>query len=175
MRVKHVTELNRKSIEEYNQTKKIPLILLLDNIRSLNNIGAIFRSSDAFRIEKIILCGITATPPHNDIHKTALGAEDSVPWEYSDNIISTIEILKNRGYIISALELTTNSISLDKVTILREKKYALIVGNEVKGVQQEVVDLCDMAIEIPQEGTKHSLNVSVATAITLWEFYKQLK
>lgn len=175
MRVKHVTELNRKSIEEYNQTKKIPLILLLDNIRSLNNIGAIFRSSDAFRIEKIILCGITATPPHNDIHKTALGAEDSVPWEYSDNIISTIEILKNRGYIINALELTTNSISLDKVTILKDNKYALIVGNEVKGVQQEVVDLCDMAIEIPQEGTKHSLNVSVATAITLWEFYKQLK
>lgn len=175
MRVKHVTELNRKSIEEYNQTKKIPIILLLDNIRSLNNIGAIFRSSDAFRIEKIILCGITATPPHNDIHKTALGAEDSVPWEYSDNIISTIETLKNRGYIINALELTTNSISLDKVTILKENKYALIVGNEVKGVQQEVVDLCDMAIEIPQEGTKHSLNVSVATAITLWEFYKQLK
>lgn len=175
MRVKHVTELNRKSIEEYNQTKKIPLILLLDNIRSLNNIGAIFRSSDAFRVEKIILCGITAIPPHNDIHKTALGAEDSVKWEYSENIISSIKKLKAEDCLISALELTTNSISLDKLQLKKEGKYALIVGNEVKGVQQEVVDLCDISIEIPQEGTKHSLNVSVATAVALWEFYKQLK
>lgn len=175
MRVKHITELKRKSIEEYNQTKKIPLILLLDNIRSLNNIGAIFRSSDAFRVEKIILCGITATPPHNDIHKTALGAEDSVKWEYSENIINSIKKLKVEDYLISALELTTNSISLDKLQLKKEGKYALIVGNEVKGVQQEVVDLCDISIEIPQEGTKHSLNVSVATAVALWEFYKQLK
>jgi 23S rRNA (guanosine2251-2'-O)-methyltransferase len=148
---------------------------VLDNIRSLNNIGSVFRTSDAFLIEKIILCGITATPPHKDIHKTALGATDSIDWEYNKNTTESISKLKNEGYIIVSIEQTEQAIMLQDFMLEENKKYAVIFGNEVKGVQQEVVDISDHSIEIPQYGTKHSLNISVSAGVVLWEFFRKIK
>nr|WP_319401508.1 RNA methyltransferase [uncultured Carboxylicivirga sp.] len=167
-------ELNRLSVEEFKNADKLPVIVVLDNIRSLNNIGSVFRTSDALKVEKIILCGITATPPHNDIHKTALGAEDSVDWQYYENTLDAIEDLKQEGVFICSIEQVENSVSLPDFEPAAHKKYALVLGNEVKGVQQSVIDNSDTCIEIPQYGTKHSFNVSVTTGIVLWEFFRKI-
>ena len=175
MRVKKITELNRLSINEFKEEPKIPLVIILDNVRSLNNIGSVFRTSDAFLVESIYLCGITAVPPNAEIHKTALGAEDSVEWKYFDNTESAILHLKKEQYVVCAVEQADNSIMLDKLSLDKSNHYAIILGNEVKGVQQKSVDMCDYCIEIPQYGTKHSLNVSVAAGIVIWEFSKQLR
>lgn len=174
MKVKKITELERISVDEFKSVDKIPLVVVLDNVRSLNNIGSVFRSSDAFRIASIYLCGITATPPHADIHKTALGAEESIDWVYSETTEEAVETLKNKGFTVCAIEQAKGSIMLDDLTVKKDVKYAIILGNEVKGVSQSVVDLCDCCIEIPQFGTKHSLNVSVAAGIVIWEFAKQM-
>lgn len=167
-------ELNRITIEEFREVDKIPLIVVLDNIRSQNNIGSVFRTSDAFRVEEIILCGITATPPNTEIHKTALGAEDSVNWRYFEETVIAVNELNKEGYTVYSIEQTENSISLETLQLDKSKKYAVILGHEVHGVQQEVVDISDSCIEIPQFGTKHSLNVSVTAGIIIWDFYKQL-
>ncbi len=169
------SELNRLSIEEFKKSGKTPLVVVLDNIRSLNNIGSVFRTSDAFLTEKIILCGITAKPPHKDIHKTALGATESVNWEYAESTIDAVNKLKNEGFIIVSIEQTEKAIMLQDFKIEKDKKYAVIFGNEVKGVQQEVVNLSDYSIEIPQYGTKHSFNISVSAGIVLWEFFRKIK
>ena len=170
-----VIELDRVSKEQFKTIDKTPLVVVLDNIRSLNNVGSVFRSSDAFKLEKIYLCGVTATPPNAEIHKTALGAEDSMEWEYVEDTKAVVAKLKQEGYKIFAVEQVQNSIMLDRVELDKTYKYVLILGNEVKGVQQEVVDMCDFAVEIPQFGTKHSLNVSVAAGIVIWEFFKKLQ
>ena len=169
------SELNRLSIEEFKKYDKTPLVVVLDNIRSLNNIGSVFRTSDAFLIEKIILCGITAKPPHKDIHKTALGATESVNWEYTKNTTDAVNKLNDEGYIIVSIEQTENATMLQNFNIKKNKKYAVIFGNEVKGVQQEVVNLSDYSIEIPQYGTKHSFNISVSAGIVLWELFRKIK
>lgn len=170
-----VEELNRISIEEFQEAKKIPLIVVLDNVRSLNNIGSVFRTSDAFRVEEIFLCGITATPPNVEIHKTALSAEDSVKWRYFEETISAVEELKAEDYTVFSIEQAENSISLESVQLDKNKKYAVILGHEVHGVQQSVIDASDGCIEIPQYGTKHSLNVSVTAGIVIWDFFKQMQ
>jgi len=170
-----VEELNSISIEEFQEAKKIPLIVVLDNVRSLNNIGSVFRTSDAFRVEEIFLCGITATPPNVEIHKTALGAEDSVKWRYFEETISAVEELKAEDYTVFSIEQAENSISLESVQLDKNKKYAVILGHEVHGVQQSVIDASDGCIEIPQYGTKHSLNVSVTAGIVIWDFFKQMQ
>lgn len=175
MKVKKITELNRISIEEFREVKKTSLVIVLDNIRSLNNAGSVFRTSDAFLIESIYLCGITACPPNAEIHKTALGAEDSVKWHYFEDTNDAVSSLRNEGYTICAVEQAEGSIMLDELVVDKGKKYAIVLGNEVKGVSQAVVDNCDCCIEIPQHGTKHSLNVSVATGIVVWEFFKQME
>lgn len=169
-----ITELHRISPEEFKMTQKIPLIVILDNIRSLNNIGSVFRTSDAFLVEAIYLCGISATPPNTEIHKTALGAEHSVDWKYFSDTIDAVKELQSKKYNVYAIEQVQNSTMLDKLELDRSKKYAIVMGNEVKGVQQSVVDNCDGCIEIPQFGTKHSLNVAVTTGIVIWDFFKQL-
>ena len=169
------SELQRLSIDEFKNAEKTPIIVILDNIRSLNNIGSVFRTSDAFLIEKIILCGITAQPPHKDIHKTALGATDSVEWQYAKNTIDAVNELKMNGYIIVTIEQTEKAVELHSFNIEKNKKYAVIFGNEVKGVQQKVIDLSDYSIEIPQFGTKHSFNISVSAGIVLWEFFRKFK
>jgi len=174
MRVKKITELDRISIDEFKDAEKTPLIIILDNVRSLNNIGSVFRTSDAFLIESVFLCGITACPPNAEIHKTALGAENSLDWIYYEQTEDAVRELKNRGFTICAIEQAERSIMLDELVLDKTKKYAVILGNEVKGVREEVVDLCDCCVEIPQYGTKHSLNVSVAAGIVMWEFFKQL-
>lgn len=166
-------ELNRLSVEEFKSTSKIPVVVILDNIRSLNNIGSVFRTSDAFLIDKIYLCGITAKPPHKDIHKTALGATESVQWEYSASTIEVVKNLKERGYCCIAIEQAEKATMLHNYSF-DQKSYALVFGNEVMGVDQEVVSACNQVIEIPQSGTKHSLNISVSAGVVLWEFYKQL-
>lgn len=169
-----ITELNRISPEEFKTTKKIPLIVILDNIRSLNNIGSVFRTSDAFLVEAIYLCGISATPPNAEIHKTALGAEYSVTWKYFAETIDAVKSLQEEGYHVFAIEQVHNSTMLDNLELNTSQKYAIVMGNEVKGVQQPVVDICNGCIEIPQFGTKHSLNVAVTTGIVIWDFFKQL-
>ena len=168
-------ELPRISLEEFKAIDKIPLVLVLDNVRSMNNIGSIFRSADAFLVKSISLCGITATPPHKDIHKTALGATESVNWEYFKETKEAIDILKGKGYTIVAVEQTEGSIMLNEVTVNTGERYALVFGHEVRGIQQDVVDMCDFAIEIPQFGTKHSLNISVCAGILIWEFYRKIR
>jgi tRNA G18 (ribose-2'-O)-methylase SpoU len=167
-----ITELKRLSQAEFKQAKKIPLIIILDNVRSLHNVGSVFRTSDAFLVEAVYLCGITATPPHSEIHKTALGAEDSVHWKYFEKTLDAVDELKRQNYHIAAVEQAENSIALDKLT-LKTEKYAVIFGNEVKGIDQEVMNRCDSCIEIPQFGTKHSLNVSVTAGIVIWEIFKK--
>jgi len=168
-------ELGRISVETFKQQKKTPLIVVLDNIRSLNNIGSVFRTSDAFLIEKIYLCGITATPPNKDIHKTALGATLSVDWEYVEDTMTLIEKLKDSKIKVLAIEQAENSTMLDTFTPEKNQKYAIVMGNEVKGVQQEVVSAADVCIEIPQLGTKHSLNISVSCGVVLWDLFCKLR
>lgn len=167
-------ELNRISIKEFQETEKIPLVVVLDNVRSQNNIGSVFRTSDAFLVEEIILCGITATPPNTEIHKTALGAEDSLNWRYFEDTIIALNTLREEGYNIYSIEQAENSLSLEALQLNKQKKYAVILGHEVHGVMQEVINLSDGCIEIPQYGTKHSLNVSVTAGIVIWDFFKQL-
>ena len=164
-----ITEMERLSADAYRTSAKLPLILVLDSIRSMNNIGSIFRSADAFRIEGLVLCGITAQPPHPDIHKTALGAEDSVPWRYSSSALEAVGALQAEGYTVPALEQAHESLRLDRFVPEPGARYALVLGNEVKGVAEEVVAAADHCLEIPQYGTKHSLNVSVAAGIALWQ------
>lgn len=168
-------ELVRKTIEEFKKSDKTPFTIILDNIRSLNNIGSVFRTSDAFMIERVFLCGITACPPHNDIRKTALGATESVEWKYFGTTEEAVDVLRKERYIISSIEQAENSIMLQDYKIDRNKKYALIFGNEVKGVQQKIVNISDSCIEIPQEGIKHSLNISVSVGIVIWDLYKKIK
>lgn len=168
------SELERKTIDEFKQADKIPVSVVLDNIRSMNNIGSVFRTSDAFMIEKILLCGITAKPPHNDIRKTALGATESVDWDYYKHTEDAIKYLKSEKYTIISIEQAEDSIMLQDFKTETDKKYALIFGNEVKGIQQNIVNISDYCIEIPQEGTKHSLNISVSTGIVLWDIFKKL-
>lgn len=162
-------ELNRLTTQEYKQADKCPIVVVLDNVRSLNNIGSVFRTSDAFRIEKIYLCGITATPPHREIHKTALGAEECVAWEYFQDTVEAIKELKAEGFTIVSVEQVENSLSLENYTIDLRKKYAYVFGNEVKGVDQNVVNFSDYCLELPQFGTKHSFNISVTVGIVLWQ------
>lgn len=168
-------ELDRLSIQEFKKTEKSPLVLVLDNVRSLNNVGSAFRTADAFRVEKIYLCGITGTPPHRDIQKTALGATESVNWEYCLNTLEAIEKLKADGYQLCALEQVENSVKLNDFSPEKEKKYALIFGNEVFGVEEEVLKSCDSILEIPQLGTKHSLNISVSLGIAVWDLMVKLE
>ena len=175
MRKLKITELNRISIEEFKEADKLPLVVVLDDIRSLHNIGSVFRTADAFRIECIYLCGITATPPRPEMHKTALGAEFTVDWKYVNNAVETVDNLRSEGYVVYSVEQAEGSIMLDELTLDRSKKYAVVMGNEVKGVQQEVIDHSDGCIEIPQYGTKHSLNVSVTAGIVIWDLFKKLK
>jgi len=168
-------ELHRLTTDQYKNTEKLPVTVILDNVRSLNNIGSIFRTSDALLIERIILTGISATPPHNEIHKTALGAEDSVEWSYYEDTKEAVQLVADEGYTICSIEQVTGSVSLTDFKPEKSRKYALVFGNEVKGVQQSIVDMSDVCIEIPQFGTKHSFNVSVTAGIVLWEFFKHLK
>lgn len=165
-------ELNRISTDEFKQASKIPVVIILDNIRSQNNVGSVFRTSDAFRIEKIYLCGITSTPENREVRKTALGAEDAVDWEYVRDTLEVIDRLKNENYRIYSIEQAENSTSLENFNIDLQGKYALIFGNEVKGVQQAVVDASTGCVEIPQYGTKHSFNISVTVGIVLWQIVK---
>jgi len=169
------SELDRLSIPEFKNADKLPVVVVLDNVRSLNNIGSVFRTSDAFLIDRIMLCGITARPPHKDIHKTALGATDSVDWQYFPETIEAVRTLQNEEYTIVAVEQTEDSVGLDKFPFAGDKKYAFIFGHEIRGVQQEIVDLSDLSLDIPQFGTKHSLNISVCVGIVLWEAFKSQK
>lgn len=162
-------ELNRKSIEEYKSSGKSPFLIVLDNVRSLNNIGSIFRSADAFLVEAVWLCGITATPPHRDIHKSALGATESVDWRYFDSSFAAVTELKEKGYFIVAVEQTDASVPLERFAVEPGRKYALVFGHEIKGVSEEVAGIADVCVEIPQYGTKHSFNVAVSAGIVLWE------
>lgn len=171
---KTIWDLGRDSVEVFRSKPKMPLVIVLDNVRSLNNIGSIFRTSDAFLVEKIMLCGITACPPSPEIHKTALGAEDSVSWEYFEDTGSCIESLKSAGYTVCALEQVKGSVPLQEFEVESDRRYALIAGHEVHGVSQEAVDSADCYIEIPQFGTKHSLNVSVSVALGIWHFFNAL-
>jgi tRNA G18 (ribose-2'-O)-methylase SpoU len=169
------SELDRLSVDEYKEIAKTPITVVLDNIRSCNNIGSVFRTSDALLIEKVILCGISATPPNKEIHKTALDAEKSVPWSYFEETEDAVKQLKESGYRVFAVEQVENSISLPDFTPEKDQKLALVFGNEVKGVQQSVVNICDGAIEIPQYGTKHSFNISVSAGIVLWDLVYKLR
>ncbi len=175
MRKLRNSELNRLSVEEFKNAKKIPLVVVLDNIRSCNNIGSVFRTSDALLVEKIYLCGITATPPNKEIHKTALDAEKSVEWAYFEKTEDAVAELKNLEYNVFAIEQVENSISLPDFTPAPEEKLAIVFGNEVKGVQQKVVNICNGSIEIPQFGTKHSFNISVSAGIVLWDLFLKMR
>lgn len=168
-------ELNRLTPEAYKKAAKLPLVVVLDNIRSCNNIGSVFRTSDALLIEKVYLCGITATPPNAEIHKTALDAEKSVEWEYFEKTEDAVTELQNKGFKVYAIEQVENSISLPDYLPADGEKVAVVFGNEVKGVQQKVVNICNGSIEIPQFGTKHSFNVSVSTGIVLWEIFRKIQ
>ena len=175
MRKLNNEELPRLSVEGFKQADKMPMVVVLDNIRSCNNVGSVFRTSDALLVSKICLCGITATPPDKEIHKTALGAENTVEWKYFETTEEAVKLLKEEGYRIIAIEQVEGSIALNEYKPEPGQKLALIFGNEVKGVQQEVVDLCDDTIEIPQFGTKHSFNISVSAGIVLWDLFNKLK
>lgn len=173
-RKKLVTEMGRIDRDAFVQAEKLPLVVVLDNVRSLHNVGSVFRTSDAFRVERIVLCSITATPPSTEIHKTALGAEDVVEWQYFDSTMDAVAALRGAGYKIFSIEQCQGSIALQDFATMEGERYAVVFGNEVKGVQQAVVDASDGAIEIPQFGTKHSLNVSVTAGMVIWEFAKKL-
>lgn len=169
-----IEELKRISTEEFRLSDKIPLVVVLDNVRSLHNVGSVFRTSDAYRVESIYLCGVSTPPPNAEIHKTALGAENSVSWRYFSKTEEAVAELKSKGKVIFSIEQTENSCLLNELALDQTKSYAVVLGNEVKGVQQSVIDLSDGVIELPQYGTKHSLNVSVTAGIIIWEFAKQL-
>lgn len=168
-------ELDRLSIQAFKLEDKIPVVVVLDNVRSLNNIGSVFRTADAFLIERILLCGITATPPHKDIHKTALGATDSVDWEYYPETRQAIEKLRADGFYIMAVEQTDESISLDRFRVRKDMKYGFIFGHEIQGVSQDIIDFSDASLDIPQFGTKHSLNISVCAGMVIWEVFRQFR
>jgi len=172
MRKLRTIEISRLSTDDFKDAQKLPLTVVLDDVRSLYNVGSIFRSSDAFRLEKICLCGITATPPHPEIHKTALGAEISMEWAFFDSAEAAVQQLKNENYVVLAVEQADDSTMLQHYDVDTTKRYAVVLGNEVKGVKQAVIDHCDGCLEIPQFGTKHSLNVSVAAGIVFWHFAK---
>ena len=165
---KSMMELHRVGVDEYKEVKKLPVTVVLDNVRSEMNVGSVFRTADAFLIERICLCGITPQPPKAEIHKTALGAEESVAWQYYSTTLAAVEQLKQEGYLICSIEQVHNSVSLDQFVVDKGQRVAIVLGNEVKGVSQEVVDASDVCVEIPQYGTKHSLNVSVSIGIVLW-------
>jgi tRNA G18 (ribose-2'-O)-methylase SpoU len=167
------SELERKSISDFKDAKKTPIIIVLDDVRSLHNIGSVFRTADAFLIEKIYLCGITASPPNKEIHKTALGATETVSWEYRESVLKTILELKSNNFKVLAIEQVENAILLHDFETAAQTKYALVFGNEVFGVAQDAIQLCDGCIEIPQLGTKHSLNISVSAGIVIWDFFKK--
>lgn len=169
MRKLTVEDLHRIDIDTFKKSEKLPLVMVLDNIRSLHNVGSVLRTADAFRIEAVYMCGITATPPSPEIHKTALGAEDSVRWQYYPDTLQAVRELQAQGYTVLAVEQVEGSLQLGQFSFTPGKRYALVMGNEVKGVQQSVVDACDQALEIPQYGTKHSMNVSVTAGIVIWE------
>lgn len=175
MRKLHIQELNRIQPGEFKKAQKIPVVVLLDNVRSLNNIGSVFRTCDAFRVEKIFLCGITACPPHKDIHKTALGATESVDWRYFEESLTAVTTLKEEGWKIVSVEQAEGSIMLENYSCNPVEKTALVFGHEVRGVNQSILDVSDACIEIPQFGTKHSLNISVSAGIVLWELFLQNK
>lgn len=168
-------ELGRISIDEFQKAEKTPLILVLDNIRSHNNVGSVFRTADAFRIEKIFLCGISPQPPHRDIHKTALGATESVAWAYAIDTLELVIALRSSGVICYAVEQAEHAMMLQNFNPDKNKRYAFIFGNEVDGVNQQVIEACDGVIEIPQEGTKHSINISVCTGIVCWDLFIKMK
>ncbi len=174
-RKKTIWEMGRATVEEFRRGSKIPLVVVVDNVRSLNNIGSIFRTADGFAAERVVLCGISACPPSAEIHKTALGAEDSVEWSYFASAFEAVNNLKSDGYTVAALELVHDSVPLDRYAINPDRRYAIVVGNEVDGVEQAVVDACDLSLEIPQSGTKHSLNVAVSAAVAMWTFYSRLR
>ena len=165
-------EMQRLSVDEFKQAEKLPLIVVLDDVRSMHNVGSVFRTGDAFRIEAVYLCGITSTPPNAEIHKTALGAEDSVEWKYFDTVLEAVEVLKADGYEVYSVEQAHGSTMLQEFIPKYNNRYAVILGNEVKGVHQEVIDISDGCLEIPQFGTKHSMNVSVTAGIIIWHFAK---
>nr|WP_321229652.1 RNA methyltransferase [uncultured Psychroserpens sp.] len=169
------SELDRLNVDEFKQATKTPIIIILDNIRSLNNIGSVFRTSDAFLVEKIYLCGITATPPHNDIRKTALGSTETVDWEYAENTIEVVNKLKSKNVKVISIEQAERATMLDTFQPEANQKYALVFGNEVKGVAQDVVDASDLVIEIPQFGTKHSLNISVSCGVVVWDLFSKIQ
>ncbi len=175
MRKLENSELDRKSIKDFKQSEKTPITIVLDDIRSLHNIGSVYRTADAFLIEKIYLCGITATPPNKEIHKTALGATETVAWEHNANVLEVIENLKSENVTVLAIEQVESAIFLQDFKVEKDKKYALVFGNEVFGVSQEAVALCDGCIEIPQLGTKHSLNISVSAGIVVWDLFQKMK
>ena len=175
MRKLENNELERKSVEDFKNSEKTPIIIILDDIRSLNNIGSVFRTCDAFLVEKIYLCGITATPPNKEIHKTALGATETVDWEYRENCVETIEELKLQNIEVFAIEQVENAIFLNDFEPVKNKKYALVFGNEVYGVSQEAIKICNGTIEIPQLGTKHSLNIAVSAGIVVWDIFQKIK
>jgi 23S rRNA (guanosine2251-2'-O)-methyltransferase len=166
-------ELDRLTVGEFKESKKIPVVAVLDNIRSQNNIGSVFRTADAFRLEGVILCGITATPPHREIHKTALGATESVHWEYHEETSDAVLALKQKGYQIISVEQAKGAVTLEQLHLSPDQKYALVFGHEIRGVDQKVVDLSHECVEIPQHGTKHSLNISVAAGIVIWEVFRR--
>lgn len=174
MRKLETHELNRLDIQEFKKIEKYPLAVVLDNVRSQNNIGSVFRTADAFRLEKVVLTGICSTPPNKEIHKTALGAEKSVEWEYYESTIDAITALKEGGYTLIAIEQVEGSTMLQDFAFEKDKRYAIVLGNEVKGVDQDAVQACHAAIEIPQEGTKHSLNVSVTAGIIMWSYFRAM-
>ena len=166
--------MNRLSVDDFRRSPKTPLTVVLDNVRSLHNVGSVLRTADAFRLSEVVLCGITACPPHPDIHKTALGAEDSVAWRHVPDTLKAVRDLQARGTQVWAVEQAEESVSLERLSLVQGRPYAIVLGHEVKGVAQEVVDACDGCIEIPQFGTKHSLNVSVAAGMVIWDFFKQI-
>ena len=174
MRKLENSELERKSIDDFKKADKTPIIIVLDDIRSLNNIGSVFRTSDAFLIEKIYLCGITASPPNKEIHKTALGATETVTWEHQKNVLNVIENLKKEDVLVYAIEQVENAVFLNDFQPKKNQKYALVFGNEVYGVSQEAIKICDGCIEIPQLGTKHSLNISVSAGVVVWDLFQKL-
>lgn len=174
MRKLGIEDLGRISAEEFKRVEKMPLVVVLDNVRSLHNVGAVFRTSDAFLVESIYLCGITSTPPNAEIHKTALGAEFSVDWKYFEHSQDAVKALQDDGYFVYSIEQVEGSVMLPDLQLEKGRKYAVVMGNEVKGVLQEVVDMSDACIELPQYGTKHSLNVSVTAGIVIWDFFKQI-
>ena len=174
MKKKTIWDMHRLTPEEFRTAPKIPLTVVLDNVRSLNNIGSIFRSCDAFAVEKLVLCGISQTPPSPEIHKTALGAETTVEWQYFENTLDAVAELKSRGYTVCCLEQVEGSVMLNDFRPEPGQRYAFVAGHEVEGVDQAVVDACDLCLEIPQAGTKHSLNVAVSTGITIWHFFQAM-